>query len=593
LIFITPVKLPSSSIEGVLNFYQDKEVMVEPLSLRSWDAISVWAFQRERLKTHIPQGPGFLAISADTDQFFEPVDSWWEQDELVIFERLNFITSQTPTVENLAGLGLIPLDRSQSSSLHAITDYVAGFVNCLEHRDIFMTGHYKGSPDALKSQARHYVEYHLRRRGIQQFIQKIKALTFDSLEGPVSRHFKNWVNILRCQGEDGLIREYNRLMSGAGLGRSDELERFRSLALDSYSNAFRNPGPVTRHNDGQPSNGASLRQKSNTHLKRQLPRLLVFNCHEAWVYQLAGLPFDLDIIVGLKGRLKASWDEQMRPMPENARFVELKDILSSPSSYYCIIAHNITDLLDVKAVPGPRLLMLHSTIEGRSAEEGSRISAGDFAAMVSNYVKISRTHAVACSPLKARSWGITDDVLLSSVDVSNYMPHTGVTAAGLRICNHINRRRKILCWDFHEKAFGGLPVTLVGHNPDIPGVSAAKNWGELKEILKRHRFYIHTADPIYEDGFNMAIMEAMAAGLPVLGNRHPTSPVTDGIDGYLSDDPVELRARAEELIADPKLAHRMGQAAREKAIRLFSRHRFQDGIMHSIDIARAKWSGLT
>ena len=71
-----------------------------------------------------------------------------------------------------------------------------------------------------------------------------------------------------------------------------------------------------------------------------------------------------------------------------------------------------------------------------------------------------------------------------------------------------------------------MPVRFVGHNPDMPGVQAAESWDELKAILAAHRFYIHTAHPDYEDGYNMATLEAMAAGLPVLGNRHPTSPVT-------------------------------------------------------------------
>lgn len=32
--------------------------------------------------------------------------------------------------------------------------------------------------------------------------------------------------------------------------------------------------------------------------------LLVFNCHEAWVSQLGVLGYDLDIIIGLKGKYK-------------------------------------------------------------------------------------------------------------------------------------------------------------------------------------------------------------------------------------------------------------------------------------------------
>jgi hypothetical protein len=63
--------------------------------------------------------------------------------------------------------------------------------------------------------------------------------------------------------------------------------------------------------------------------------LLVFNCHEAWVYQLGVLGYALDIIVGLKGKYKQSWDEQMRPMPPNSRLITLPQALQSQTRYYC------------------------------------------------------------------------------------------------------------------------------------------------------------------------------------------------------------------------------------------------------------------
>ena len=89
-----------------------------------------------------------------------------------------------------------------------------------------------------------------------------------------------------------------------------------------------------------------------------------------------------------------------------------------------------------------------------------------------------------------------------------------------------------MLWDFHQEAFKGLPVTLVGHNPGLAGVRASEDWEDLKKILSHHRFYIHTADPQMEDGYNMATLEAMAAGLPVLGNRHPNSSVEHGLSGF-------------------------------------------------------------
>ena len=320
-------------------------------------------------------------------------------------------------------------------------------------------------------------------------------------------------------------------------------------------------------------------------------RLLVFNCHEAWVYQLGGLDRPMDVIVGLSGRYKKTWDEQMRPVPANARIVTLDQVLARPEPYYCIIAHNISDLLDVKHLPGARLVVIHSTLEGRAREEHSDLPPEKLATMLHQYLALVGGHAVPCSPLKAASWGLTEDIVPFAVDADDYPPYSGETAAGLRISNHIKDRRHILMWDFHEEAFGGLPVRLVGHNPDNPhllDVRAADSWDDLKGILSRHRFYIHTARADCEDGYNMATLEAMAAGLPVVGNCHPTSPIVDGVSGFLSADPAELRRRAEQLLSDRDLAARLGQAARRTVIEKFAMATFHRDFAASIETARRK-----
>jgi len=174
------------------------------------------------------------------------------------------------------------------------------------------------------------------------------------------------------------------------------------------------------------------------------------------------------------------------------------------------------------------------------------------------------------------------------IDVHDYPSHEGDKLAGLRICNFISSRRNILMWDFHEQAFEGIPVTLVGHNPDLPGVQAADDWDHLKATLRSHRFYIHTADPDLEAGYNMATAEAMAAGLPVLGNRHPTSPIKHGVSGFLSDNPKELKRYARMLLEDRDLARLMGRRARQTVIERFSLTRFKHAFLRSIEIARRK-----
>jgi hypothetical protein len=317
--------------------------------------------------------------------------------------------------------------------------------------------------------------------------------------------------------------------------------------------------------------------------------LLVFNCHESWVYQLSHLEFNLDIIIGLKGRYTPSWDEQMRPVPRNARLISLAEAIESQAEYYCIITHNTTDLLDIKSRNEPKILVLHSSIEGRIQEEKSATSHEDFKNLLHKYIDATGTHVVATSMFKGESWGFTEDIVFFGIDAEKYYPHTGEEACGLRACNFIENRRKILMWDFHDQTFQGLPVRLVGHNPNLAGVSAAANWDELKKLIKSHRFYIHTADPRYESGANMSTVEAMAGGLPVIGNKHPTSPITHGVNGFLSDNPEELRMFANILLKDKELANLMGIQARKTAIEQFSMARFIWAFSLSIEKARSKW----
>ncbi len=318
-------------------------------------------------------------------------------------------------------------------------------------------------------------------------------------------------------------------------------------------------------------------------------QLLVFNCHEPWVYQLSVLGYGLDIIVDLPGKYNKGWDERMRPIPAHARLITLSEALRSSTRYYCIVAHNTTDLVDAASRPEPKLLVLHHTLEGRLQEEKSTLDPQEMKDALHRYVDLIGAHVVATSMFKGESWGFTDDIVHFGIDANSYPPHKGDLSQGLRICNFISSRRQILLWDFHQQAFADIPITLVGHNPDLSGIEAARDWNHLKTLLQSHRFFIHTADPRFEAGYNMATAEAMAAGLPILGNRHPTSPVKHGVSGFLSNHPKELQHYAQILLKDADLAHLMGQQARETVLERFSLNRFKHSFLRSIEISRRKW----
>jgi glycosyltransferase involved in cell wall biosynthesis len=319
-------------------------------------------------------------------------------------------------------------------------------------------------------------------------------------------------------------------------------------------------------------------------------RLLVFNCHEAWVYQLRLLKQPLDVIVGLPGRHTRGWDEKMRPVPAGARLVSLKQAIAMGEQYDCILTHNLSDLLDAKSLAGPKLMVIHLTLDGMVAEQGATTDAAKFRAAVAQYVGRTSVHVMAVSKLKGNSWGFTDDIVPLAADPADYATFQGGQPRGLRVSNFVTRRAQTLLWGFHQKAFGDLPITIVGHNPELAGAEPAADWNSLKEIYRSHRFFIHTADPRLEDGYNMATLEAMAAGLPVLSNCHPTSPVIDGVSGFLSDDPATLKMLARRLLENPELAVDMGRAAQQTIRDHFSNESFRRRMTRSIELAQEKWN---
>jgi glycosyltransferase involved in cell wall biosynthesis len=101
--------------------------------------------------------------------------------------------------------------------------------------------------------------------------------------------------------------------------------------------------------------------------------------------------------------------------------------------------------------------------------------------------------------------------------------------------------------------------------------------------------------PTHADGLPMAIMEAMAAGLPVIST--PVGSIAEavepGVTGYLTPPGAvgDLRAAVTTLVEQPDLRRRMGQTARSIAERRYDAHanarRVRDLLLDAVAEARA------
>jgi glycosyltransferase involved in cell wall biosynthesis len=85
---------------------------------------------------------------------------------------------------------------------------------------------------------------------------------------------------------------------------------------------------------------------------------------------------------------------------------------------------------------------------------------------------------------------------------------------------------------------------------------------QLAEMLKQCTAFVLTS---VEEGFARVFMEAMAAGLPIIGTYESgaTTLVHDGVEGFIvpARDPAKIADAMLKLARDPQLAQRLGDAA--------------------------------
>jgi glycosyltransferase involved in cell wall biosynthesis len=133
------------------------------------------------------------------------------------------------------------------------------------------------------------------------------------------------------------------------------------------------------------------------------------------------------------------------------------------------------------------------------------------------------------------------------------------------------------------RAYAGLtnapPLVLIGYpTPEWPilsmdcpaNVFVFKNWPRYAVMEAWRRSILALLPSVGPESCPTVVMEAMSTGRPVIASRIGglVDLVADGESGLLvePDDPSVLRQAIEQLLADPDLRRRMGQAALSKIV---------------------------
>lgn len=296
------------------------------------------------------------------------------------------------------------------------------------------------------------------------------------------------------------------------------------------------------------------------------PRILTFNFHEPYLCLMSKIGLPMDAGHYAQGHLKRQWHAVFRPIPENITAIT-EDVWRErvESNYYdVIIAQNEMNALDVAKAPCGRLLLCHN--RRKFLNTTLRIEGASDPLEVFNKMLQYLEHKfqfLFISESKRDDYGIPGRVILPGIDLDEYSGYRGEERCAIRVGNTMRQRTLMFDHDFQEQVCAGLPSKVIGVNTDIPGSEVAASWDALREVYRRHRCMLHVTREAYEDGYNLAMLEAMATGMPVVSLANATSPLTDGVDGFVSADAGVLHDRIQQLLDDPALARELGARGRE------------------------------
>ncbi|MBC7660085.1 MAG: glycosyltransferase family 4 protein [Chitinophagaceae bacterium] len=303
------------------------------------------------------------------------------------------------------------------------------------------------------------------------------------------------------------------------------------------------------------------------------PRILTFNHHESYLCAIAGLNAEFDVVTR-KGNLDLSWNTRSRAVPSNFSLIDWPKAKVSirNHAYHAIICHTILNLFWLLPFQRRNLIFVaHIPLFKNSTFERSKSLLKRI--IILFWQKYFGLKVIAGSEWKKQSWAIRADVarvFAVPFPKDALSPRKSDEIHGVYVGNDIFERGEELGWGILKDLFSVSPIKVIGYNPNIPDSYIPPDFRAFAHEFSKAHFYVYPITPATGDGFNMASLEAMLLGLPVVTVINPTSPIVHNINGLVGRDAAEMNEHIRTLILDPALRERLGKAARETVLRDFN-----------------------
>ncbi|MBI2939154.1 MAG: glycosyltransferase family 4 protein [Chloroflexi bacterium] len=296
--------------------------------------------------------------------------------------------------------------------------------------------------------------------------------------------------------------------------------------------------------------------------------ILTWHIHGSYLYYLAQAPHDFYVPTrpgrpeGYGGRSgQFHWPDNVVEVPaERVRDLRLDLVVYQSPKNWLVDRYEI---LGPEQRRGPAIYLEHNTPKPHATDTRHFVDDPD-ALLV---------HVTHFNRLMWDGGRTPARVIEHGVAIPDDVGYTGELGRGIVVVNGLRRRNRIAGYDVFEAMRSRVPLDLAGMGSAQLGGIGDLPLGELHRREASYRFFFN---PIRYTSLPLALVEAMAVGLPVvaLATTEVPAAVPNGEAGIVTNDLAALEDGMRALLDDPSLARRLGSRAREIARERYGIARF-------------------
>ncbi len=346
---------------------------------------------------------------------------------------------------------------------------------------------------------------------------------------------------------------------------------------------------------------------SNAHLtsiKQKRLRILTYRWHVPHQYELYKTPQDFFLVTGAGTPFTNHWEYGQRPLPANAKFINIQDV--NESEFDLAILHfdeNVLNYENTNNIIGqdwganfrwfmenihlPKVAICHGT-----PQFYGQYTPGYDKPDLMQVIEYSRQNLVnylgdilvICNSYQAQSeWGFKNSkVIWHGFDPTEFMPATyerGILSPSGQLVTSRPHYRGLFIYD--QVFSDSYPMQYLPENLKVP--EPDMNYTENLYAIAKYKNYINTIrkfsvyfNPTQRSPMPRARCEPMMCGVVTVNahNHDVDLFIKNGVNGFYSNDPNELRDMLLFLMKNPSNTRKIGAEARNTAINIFNHERY-------------------